>query len=317
MRKQYLYVNITYIVLITNGEDSIVQISWSNDEMDSYGIKAFLGQHGVSHRMYNELKRNGQVLINQQLQPLDYKIMPHDKVTVIFPPEVSDDEVAFSNAPLDIVFEDTNWLVVNKPAGLTSVPGPSNRIDTLVNRIKGYLKQQGSIDLRPHLITRLDRFTPGLVLVAKHRLANSLANQLVARHAIDKKYYALVSGEISDNHEIVDLPIGRPGQAFRREVMENGQQAQTEYWVVQRYSNFTWLRLKLHTGRTHQIRVHMTALCHPLLGDELYAGPLDYGIERQALHAYYLKFKDPLTQQEREFTLPLPADMQHVIEEEK
>ncbi|MFC7281063.1 RluA family pseudouridine synthase [Apilactobacillus apinorum] len=294
-----------------------LQITWTNQDQPDAGIKHFLGVHGVSHRMYNDLKQSGTIMVNGNETKLDYKLQVGDEITIIFPPEESDDDVAFSDQPIDVVYEDDNWLVINKPAGLTSVPGPANREDTLVNRIKGYLRQQGSVDLKPHLITRLDRFTSGLVLVAKHRLANSLANQEVAEHKIDKYYYAIVSGTGLPDHDIVDLPIGRVGDNFRREVIEDGQSANTEFWIVKNFSNYSLVKLKLHTGRTHQIRVHMTELGHPLLGDELYGGPLDQGINRQALHAYYLSFNDGITNQIRTFETELPNDMTAVIEEEK
>lgn len=294
-----------------------MQITWTNQDQVDAGIKQFLGVHGVSHRMYNDLKQSGTIMVNGNETKLDYKLQVGDKITIIFPPEESDDDVAFSDQPIDVIYEDDNWLVINKPDGLTSVPGPANREDTLVNRIKGYLKQQGAVDLKPHLITRLDRFTSGLVLVAKHRLANSLANQEVAEHKIDKYYYAIVAGTGLPDHDIVDLPIGRVGDNFRREVIDDGQAAKTEFWVIKTFSDYTLVKLKLHTGRTHQIRVHMTALGHPLLGDELYDGPLDKSINRQALHAYYLSFNDGITNQIRTFETELPNDMTAVIKEEK
>lgn len=294
-----------------------MQFTWQNQDEQNAGIKKFLGAHGVSHRMYNDVKSTGTILVNGNAVDLNYKLAVGDEVTVIFPPETSDDEVAFSYEPIDVIYEDDNWLVVNKPAGLTSVPGPSNRVDTLVNRIKGYLKKRGSIDLRPHLITRLDRFTSGIVLVAKNRLANSLANQQVAHHNIDKMYYAVVDGIGLDKHDMIDKPIGRVGDNFKREVIETGQNARTEYWKIGEFDDSTLIRLKLHTGRTHQIRVHMTSLGHPLLGDELYQGPLDRGIDHQALHAYYLRFNDELTNQVRTFEIELPEDMKSLVKEEQ
>ncbi|UQS85661.1 RluA family pseudouridine synthase [Apilactobacillus apisilvae] len=290
-----------------------LEFTWVNNDKIEYGIKKFLASKGVSHRMYNDLKHDGSIMLNHHKTKFDAQVEPSDSLTVVFPDEQSDDEVAFSDQPINVVYEDNNWLVINKSAGLTSVPGPANREDTLVNRIKGYLRKNGSHDLKPHLITRLDRFTSGLVLVAKNRLANSLANQRVAKHQIEKYYYAIVEGKLSDEHSIIDQPIGRIGDNFRREVTPDGKNAITEYLVVSSLNDKTLAKIKLHTGRTHQIRVHMTALGHPLLGDQLYDGPLNEGIERQALHAYYLKFHDDLSDVDREFKLDLPADMKAIL----
>ncbi|WP_220751167.1 RluA family pseudouridine synthase [Apilactobacillus xinyiensis] len=291
-----------------------MQFTFLNDKDETYGLKKFLNNHGISHRMYNELKNSGEILINQRPLTSDGKIHPKDVVKVTFPDEGSDDNVPISNNPLEVVYEDSNWLVVNKPAGLTSVPGPSNRDDTLVNRVKGYLKKHGSNDLKPHIITRLDRFTSGLVLIAKHRLANSLANQQLANHQIQKQYLAVISGNLDNNHGIIDEPIGQVNNEFRRQVIPDGKPSVTEYWVQKNLNHKALVKVELHTGRTHQIRVHFTYLKHPLLGDQLYNGPLDKGIERQALHAYYLKFYDAFSNQYLAFKAALPIDMQQIVE---
>ncbi|MEJ6399679.1 RluA family pseudouridine synthase [Nicoliella lavandulae] len=291
-----------------------IKLEWHYQNQTGNTLKSFLKQHGISHRMFLSLRSDGEFTVNHKPITTNVKLQPNDLVQVTLPDETSDPNVPVSERPIDVVYEDANWLVVNKPAGLTSVPGPTNRTDTLVNRIKGHLVAEGSRDLRPHLITRLDRFTSGIVLVAKHRIANSFANQQVMNHAIDKRYLALVQGHLNHSHGIIDFPIGKDEGEVKRRRMADGQPAKTECWVLQTFERFSEVELQLHTGRTHQIRVHLSAIGHPLLGDQLYDGPLDEEIDRQALHASSIKFYDTFQSQFVSFEVPMPSDMQALIE---
>ncbi|MHA8110133.1 RluA family pseudouridine synthase [Lactobacillaceae bacterium Melli_B4] len=291
-----------------------IKLEWQYQNQIGNTLKSFLKQQGISHRMFLGLRKDGEFKINGQVTSNNPKLKSGDVINVTLPDETSDPEVPVSHHPLTIIYEDDNWLVVDKPAGLTSVPGPSNREDTLVNRIKGHLVDMGSHDLRPHLITRLDRFTSGVVLVAKHRIANSLANQQVMNHAIDKRYVALVAGQLTQQHDIIDFPIGKQIDEIKRHRMADGQSARTEYQVFKQLPSFTAVNVKLHTGRTHQIRVHFTEIGHPLLGDQLYGGPMDLGIQRQALHASDLTFYDPFKSQFVTYRSALPTDMRELID---
>lgn len=282
---------------------------WQNDSEQTLNLKSFLKQHGVSGRLLSKL-RNGQgaLLLDDQKVTLNAKVLARQKVTLQLPAEPDKPEVLVSHEPVKIVYEDQNWLVVDKPAGLTSVPGPSNQADTLVNRVKGYLLRQKAENINPHIITRLDRYTSGLVLFAKNTFAQSLINQKDGWQCLDKRYLALVSGQIKQTHGTIELPLGKKEGEIKRQVMRAGQDAKTEYWCKQHLKDGALLEIKLHTGRTHQIRAHFSHLGHPLLGDELYGGSLM--LKRQALHAYQLTFKDPLTGQKHIFISPLPDDMQ-------
>lgn len=289
-----------------------MEFTWTVTD-SGLSAKQVLSQHGVSHRMFTQLNQsNGEILVNDVTKKPAVKVNPGDKVTLVVPVEPADPEVPVSTEPLEIVSEDANTLVVLKPAGLTSVPGPSNRTDTLVNRVKGHLTATGDQNLVPHIITRLDRDTSGLVLIAKHRLANSWLNQQLADHRLKKRYLAIVSGQLDHDHDLIDAPLKRSTDGFDQVVAPDGKSAQTEYWVRQSSTNWSLVEVLLHTGRTHQIRTHFRSIGHPLLGDALYGGPRDL-INRQALHAYQLDYQDPVTGDPRHFEADLPADMLKVI----
>lgn len=276
-------------------------------------LKRFLNQQGVSHRVFSDLKQNGIIYVNGT--PVTPAIAPQvgDEVAVELPAEVADPAVATSTVPITVLFENRDWLVVDKPAGLNVVPGPANRTDTLVNRIKGHWADIQAENQVPHILTRLDRFTSGIVWVARHRLANSLASQLQAQHRIDKRYLAIVSGQLAQDHGMIDEPLASDPTGYNQMVSPAGKPAQTEYWVQERLANATVVAVKLHTGRTHQIRAHFAYLGHPLVGDQLYDGPLIGAMTRQALHAHTLRFTDPFTQEERVFESSVPADWQQLL----
>ncbi|WP_040470924.1 RluA family pseudouridine synthase [Lentilactobacillus kisonensis] len=291
-----------------------MKFTWKSTSDDPDTLKKFLNAKGISHRMYKRIKTGGGSFKINGVAASGSQLEPGDVVEVVLPDEVSDPNVAVSDQPIEVVYEDDNWLVVNKPAGLTVVPGPANRDDTLVNRVKAHLVNAHAVNLVPHIITRLDRFTSGLVLVAKHGLANSLANEMLAKKTLYKQYAAVVAGKGLAAHGVINHPIAKDPNGYGQIISDAGKSALTEYWVERQFSDRTLVKVVLHTGRTHQIRVHFAAIGHPLLGDALYSGPMDLGIDRQALHATNLEFVDPFSKKQLTFESQLPEDVSRILD---
>ncbi|WP_251545554.1 RluA family pseudouridine synthase [Limosilactobacillus caecicola] len=288
--------------------------TWQYQGQEPLKIKRFFSQLGMGHRLFNDIKNgDGQLLVDHRVVRPTTKILPHQTLTITVQPELADESVEISHEPLTVVYEDDNWLVINKPSGVASIPGPHESNGTVLNRAKGYLIDHHDENHRPHLITRLDKYTSGLLLVAKHRVASSMISQQVEQHTMDKRYLALVSGQVEPAHGMIDQPIQRVAGQAARIIGQNGQSAKTEYWVVESNADYSLVKLRLHSGRTHQIRVHMQSLGHPLVGDHLYGGPLELA-DHQVLHASELSFFDPFTQQQFHFTAPLTATEQQLLE---
>ncbi|MGN1279193.1 MAG: RluA family pseudouridine synthase [Limosilactobacillus sp.] len=290
-----------------------MEASWQYTGDEPIKIKKFLQSLGMGHRLFNDIKKGqGEFLVDHRPVRPTTKILPNQPLTIRVAAEPVDPNVAVSHDPLTIVYEDDNWLVVDKPAGMTSIPGPSVTNGTVLNRVVGYLIDQDSPDQRPHLITRLDRDTSGLLLVAKHHVASSMISQQVQQHRMVKEYTAIVGGTFFDDHGTIDKPIARVADQVQRVVAADGQTALTEYWVEEQGTNWSRVRVRLHTGRTHQIRVHFSAIGHPLVGDALYGGDTNRATH-QLLHASRLAFLDPFTQRQLSFTSPLPESFNDIM----
>ncbi|MCI5941837.1 MAG: RluA family pseudouridine synthase [Ligilactobacillus animalis] len=293
-----------------------MKVTWQKEDTSQQTLKSFLRKQGVSQRLYGKLKKGyGQVLVDGQKTKLAFLLDRPVAVTLELPADAAEENVAISHAPIEVIYEDEFWLVVNKPAGLTSVPGPSNSTDTLVNRVKGYLIEQNSAVKAPRIITRLDRYTSGLVLFAKHSFAQAQIADQVESHRMDKRYFALVQGQIAREHGFIEGPIARVADDVKYQIAPDGRFAKSEYWLEKSDAELSLVQVKLHTGRTHQIRVHFSENGHPLLGDKLYGGERTL-IARQALHAGKLGFADPFTKKYLEFSCPIPPDMQLIIDKE-
>lgn len=277
-------------------------IYWGTEPMK---IKQYLHSLGMGHRLFNDIKNGqGEFLVDHRTVRPTTKILPNQPLTIKVQAEPLDPSVQTSTAELSIVYEDDNWLVIDKPAGVSSVPGPTQPTDTILNRVTGYLIESQSPDQRPHLVTRLDRFTSGLMLVAKHNVATSMISPQVQEHRMAKQYLAVVKGQLPGNHQVIDQPIARVAGQAQRVVDPNGQSTKTEYWVEGTQDDYSLVRLQLHSGRTHQIRVHLSSIGHPLVGDALYGGDCSI-VEHQLLQANHLAFVDPFTEKELAFDLPM------------
>ncbi|MFT9004313.1 MAG: RluA family pseudouridine synthase [Liquorilactobacillus hordei] len=288
-----------------------MEYTWINSESDQT-IKKILLANGISQRLLSQIRRGeGYLLVGEKYRKLTTMVAHGQAVTLRLPDE-NNEEIAIAHGTLTILYEDSNWLIVDKKAGMTTVPGPGNRETTLVNYVKGYLFDSGATDLVPHIITRLDRFTSGIVLIAKNRIAQGMIEKVEYKN-FEKYYLAVVEGDLPSEHALINKPIGKRDANIRREVMATGQSAVTEYWVKKRLGNNSLVLVKLHTGRTHQIRVHFSEIGFPLLGDKLYDGNIEK-IARQALHAFKLKFLDPFTKKYIEVECGLPEDMQCLLE---
>lgn len=273
----------------------------------------------TSRSYIQKLIEGGHLLVNDQpCFSKKYRVSAGDKVAISIPePEVL--AVEPENIPLDIIYEDEDVLVVNKPRGMVVHPAAGNYTGTLVNAIlyhcKGRLSSINGV-IRPGIVHRIDKDTSGLLMVAKNDRAHSSLSSQLAEHSITRRYRAIVYNNIREDEGTVDKPIGRdPGNRLRNAVTDIGSKhAVTHYKVLERFGQFTYIEAVLETGRTHQIRVHMSYIRHPLLGDELY-GPVKnrQGAKRQMLHAGILGFVHPSTGEYMEFQSPLPEDFEKVL----
>ena len=291
------------------------QIKWVVNNGDAGKlIKEFLKEEEISRTALTDIKfQGGSILVNNEEVNVRYKLKVDDELTVIFPPENPSIGMKGENIPLDILFEDDYLLVVNKPARMNTIPSREHPTGSLANALVGYYE---SIDLRAtsHIVTRLDRDTSGLVLIAKHRHVHHLFSKQQQCGQVKRMYEAIANGCISVDHGTIEQPIGRKDDSIiEREVRADGQYACTHFTVLEQYRAFTRIELQLETGRTHQIRVHMSYLGHPLLGDDLYGGDRTK-ISRQALHCKQIKFMHPFTREKMTFSTSLPEDMDEILQ---
>ncbi|AZB44794.1 RluA family pseudouridine synthase [Bacillus sp. FJAT-42376] len=272
-------------------------------------VKEFLKGKQLTKRALTDIKfSGGDIQVNGQKETVRRRLAEGDRVAVMFPEEKPSEGLIPQEIPLSIVYEDDHCIVLNKRAGMPTIPSRLHPDQTVANGLLYHLQKQ-QLSSTIHIVNRLDKDTSGLMLAAKHRYSHSLFSMQQKEIGIHRAYTAIVHGRVESDEGMINKPIGRkPGSIIEREVREDGQHAVTAYKTLGRKESFSLLSLKLETGRTHQIRVHMSSIGHPLAGDTLYGG-LDDRMKRQALHSTELTFWHPFLQKELKFETGLPDDM--------
>lgn len=283
-------------------------------------IDRFLSEQyeDLSRSFLQKLLKSGLVCADGKPVKASYKVSEGDLITFEVP-EAVEPEILPEDIPLDILFEDRDVILINKPKGMVVHPAAGHYTGTLVNALMFHCREDLSgINgvLRPGIVHRIDMDTTGVIIACKNDLAhNSIAGQL-KEHSITRRYQAIVHGVLKDDEGTVDAPVGRHPQDRKKMCVndKNGKRAVTHYKVLKRYRNFTHIECRLETGRTHQIRVHMAYIGHPLLGDVVY-GPAKcpYRLTGQTLHAGILGFMHPRTGEYMEFSAPLPDYFQKLL----
>ena len=285
-----------------------------NQRLDMYIASLDLD---FSRSMAQKLIENGQVLVNGKLPKASYKTKLGDRVEIeILEPKETNLEA--QDIPLDIVYEDDDILVVNKQKGMVVHPGNGNLDGTLVNAVlnhcKGNLSGIGG-EIRPGIVHRLDKDTSGLIVIAKNDKAHINLSKQIQDRKVKKIYTALVRGIIPEDTATIDMPIGRSNTDRKKmAVRKDGKEAITHIKVIKRYEKYTLIRVKIDTGRTHQIRVHMAEIGYPVVGDEVYSnGKNEFNVHGQMLHSTSLDFIHPITGKQMHFEAPLPKYFEDVL----
>jgi 23S rRNA pseudouridine1911/1915/1917 synthase len=273
----------------------------------------------LSRSYLQKLLKDSLVQVNDQPVKSNYKVQPGDQISVNIP-ELEEPDILPEDIPLDILYEDQDVLVVNKPKDMVVHPSAGHVSGTLVNAILYHC--QGNLSgingvMRPGIVHRIDKDTTGALLVCKNDAAHrNLAEQL-KEHSIKRRYRAIVWGNLKEDEGTIEGPIGRHPTDRKKMAInpKNGKEAVTHYTVLERFGNYTYVECRLETGRTHQIRVHMTSIGHPLLGDEVYGARKNpWHLQGQALHAMVLGFVHPSTGEYMEFSAPLPEYFTKLLE---
>ena len=273
----------------------------------------------ITRTMAQKLIEKEQILVNGEKQKVSYKVKSGDKIVIkkVEPQQV---ELKAQEIPIDIIHEDKDIIVVNKPKGMVVHPANGNPDGTLVNAIMAICKDSLSGiggEIRPGIVHRLDKDTSGLLIIAKNDKSHVNISEQIKNHEVKKTYIALVKGIIKENEATIDMPIGRSiSDRKKMAVNKNGKNAITHIKVLKRYNKYTLLQVNIETGRTHQIRVHLSHIGYPIVGDYTYSnGKNEFGVIGQCLHAKALEFKHPITGEKMCLEAPLPEYFQKILQE--
>ena len=283
-------------------------------------IDAFLSSkvEDISRTALQRLIEEENILVNNKKTKASYKVQVNDKITLNEqPPKTISLEA--QDIPIEIIYEDNDIIVVNKPKGLVVHPANGNPDGTLVNAIMAICKDSLSGiggEIRPGIVHRLDKDTSGILIVAKNDKSHINMSEQIKNREVKKTYIALVRGIVKENEATINMPIGRSTKDRKKmAVAKNGKNAITHFKVLKRYDKYTLLEVKIETGRTHQIRVHLSEIGYPIVGDSVYSnGKNEFGIEGQCLHAKSLEFKHPITNKQMNLEAELPEYFKKTIE---
>ena len=295
-------------------EKYIVKSGEQGKRLDSYISSQ---NDKITRTSAQRLIEQGNILVNGKKQKVAYKIAENDVIT-IEQEEPKQIELKAQKIPIEVIYEDADIIVVNKPKGMVVHPANGNPDGTLVNAIMNICKDSLSGiggEIRPGIVHRLDKDTSGLLIVAKNDMAHVKMSEQIKNHEVKKTYIALVRGIVKENEATIDMPIGRSRTDRKKmAVAKDGKNAVTHIKVLKRYDKYTLLEINIETGRTHQIRVHLSHIGYPIIGDYTYSnGKNEFGVEGQCLHAKSLEFKHPITKKEMKLEAPLPKYFQDII----
>lgn len=293
-----------------------VEMEQEGERLDKYLSMIY---PDISRSFFQKLIKENGVLVNEKPEKASYRMNLEDVVTITFP-DAAETTIEPENIPLDILYEDNDLLIVNKPKGMVVHPSAGHYSGTLVNAIMYHCKDSLSGingEIRPGIVHRIDMDTTGSLIVCKNDNSHVNVAEQIKVHSVNRIYEGIVFGNIKEDEGTIDAPIGRhPVERKKMAVNEkNGKPAITHYKVLERFGNYTYMQFKLETGRTHQIRVHMSSIGHPLIGDLLYAsGKTPFkNLQGQTLHAKTIGFMHPSTGNYVEFNAPLPEYFENLL----
>ncbi len=297
-------------------KEFIVKDDEAGKRIDSYLSNK---DNEISRVAVQRLIKNDKILVNGKSTKASYKVQKNDSIKV---EEEKPKEISLKpqDIPVEIIYEDKDIIVVNKPKGMVVHPANGNPDGTLVNSLMSICKDSLSGiggEIRPGIVHRLDKDTSGVIVVAKNDKAHINLSEQIKNHEVEKTYIALVKGVVKANEATIDMPIGRSTKDRKKmAVTKTGKNAITHFKVIKRFHNYTLLEVKIETGRTHQIRVHLSQIGYPIVGDTTYSnGKNEWGIKGQCLHAKSLKFKHPITGKEMFLEAKMPEYFEEVINE--
>ena len=287
------------------------KLVWKNESRNDTLKQILLNDMGISLRLLYSLKKDKQIFVNKKFYKMHELVNIGDIIEINLPDEAN--EYDAEDMDIKLLYEDADLMVVEKEPFVVVHPTKGHQSGTLANGLIKLFKDK-SINSKIRFVNRLDRDTSGILIVAKNSYCHSILTKDDAMHEMEKKYYAVVSGNLEKESGVIDLPIDKSEDGIRRMVSEKGQRAVTRYKVIDKLKQATLLEISLETGRTHQIRVHFSHIGHPLVGDELYGGDMSL-LNRQALHCFELGFYSPRKSEIIYIKSELPRDMRELVKE--